>query len=178
MGKLDSIEKLGKITSGVLAGVVQLAACVVVYFFNVPNPNIVLFVLMTAALVQFGYLAGTVSGVITFLYSAFFFSTAHSWIYYTPLNLNKLQQALQAANRANEAKTTFLLNMSHDIRTPLNGIMGLLKIDELHFDNRQLVLANHKKMMVAAEHLLSLINDVLQGRFVLCTGRMRIPFRL
>jgi signal transduction histidine kinase len=51
--------------------------------------------------------------------------------------------------------------MSHDIRTPLNGIIGLLKIDETHFDDPTLVRENHKKMAVAADHLLSLINDVL-----------------
>lgn len=71
----------------------------------------------------------------------------------------EMENALRAAN---QAKTTFLLNMSHDIRTPLNGIIGLLKIDEAHFDDKQLVLENHRKMMVSANHLLSLINDVLQ----------------
>ena len=52
--------------------------------------------------------------------------------------------------------------MSHDIRTPLNGIIGLLKINETHFDDKELVWENQKKMQVAADHLLSLINDVLQ----------------
>lgn len=52
--------------------------------------------------------------------------------------------------------------MSHDIRTPLNGIIGLLKIDEAHFGNMALVRENHRKMEIAANHLLSLINDVLQ----------------
>ena len=52
--------------------------------------------------------------------------------------------------------------MSHDIRTPLNGIIGLLKIDEAHFENMALVRENHRKMEIAANHLLSLINGVLQ----------------
>ena len=52
--------------------------------------------------------------------------------------------------------------MSHDIRTPINGIIGLLNIDEAHFDDQKLLLANHQKMKVSADHLLSLINDVLQ----------------
>ena len=52
--------------------------------------------------------------------------------------------------------------MSHDIRTPINGIIGLLNIDEAHFDDQALLLANHQKMKVSADHLLSLINDVLQ----------------
>ena len=73
-----------------------------------------------------------------------------------------LQKAMEAADAANRAKTTFLLNMSHDIRTPLNGIIGLLKINEAHADDEKLVQANYEKMMVSANHLLSLINDVLQ----------------
>ena len=68
----------------------------------------------------------------------------------------------EKAEAANKAKSLFLANMSHDIRTPINGIVGLLKIDEAHFENAELLRANHKKMMVSADHLLSLINDVLQ----------------
>ena len=52
--------------------------------------------------------------------------------------------------------------MSHDIRTPLNGIIGLIKINETHMDDRELVKTNQDKMLVSADHLLSLINDVLQ----------------
>ena len=48
------------------------------------------------------------------------------------------------------------------MRTPLNGIIGLLKIAEQHFDDRELVLENFRKMQVAADYLLSLINDILQ----------------
>ena len=74
----------------------------------------------------------------------------------------QLKEAVQQADRANAAKTNFLSRMSHDIRTPLNGIIGLLKIDETHAENLELIRANQKKMMVAAQHLLSLINDILQ----------------
>ena len=74
----------------------------------------------------------------------------------------RLQAAFDEMRTANQAKTNFLSRMSHDIRTPLNGIIGLLKIDETHFDNKELILENHKKMKVSADHLLSLINDVLQ----------------
>lgn len=52
--------------------------------------------------------------------------------------------------------------MSHDIRTPLNGIIGLLEIDEAHAEDHALIRSNQKKMKVAAKHLLSLINDILQ----------------
>lgn len=74
----------------------------------------------------------------------------------------KLEDIAAEARRANEAKTNFLRRMSHDIRTPLNGINGLLDIDMTHFDDSELVLENHKKMKTSANHLLSLINDVLQ----------------
>lgn len=327
------------VKEAIFAGVLQLLACIVIYIFNIPNPNIVLFVLLSAALVRYGYAAGTVCGVIAFLYSAFFFSTDHSWIFYTPVNRNKLivialgivanifiighlqkanqkaiqhitrletekeqskelaelsavssalsdiytgvfsisltddsftsikapeavasilagqrsaqsaislavektvssenmesmlefvqlrslpermaaerflsreykgklsgwvrgsfievsrdgngrltqvlyayqlideekqkeleqqetlRQAVAAADAANRAKSTFLFNMSHDIRTPLNGIIGLLKIDEAHSDDAELLQENRVKMEKAANHLLSLVNDVLQ----------------
>ena len=74
----------------------------------------------------------------------------------------RLQAAFDEMRTANRAKTDFLSRMSHDIRTPLNGIIGLLKIDEAHFDDKEMVMENHRKMQVAAGHLLSLINDVLQ----------------
>lgn len=74
----------------------------------------------------------------------------------------QLEEAVVQAEKANLAKSNFLSRMSHDIRTPLNGIIGLLKIDVDHFDNQELVLENHKKMQISAKHLLSLINDVLQ----------------
>lgn len=74
----------------------------------------------------------------------------------------QLQQAMQEARAANAAKTSFLSRMSHDIRTPLNGIIGLLTIDEKHPDDPALLDCNRRKILVAANHLLSLINDVLQ----------------
>lgn len=74
----------------------------------------------------------------------------------------QLQNTMLAAQAANNAKTSFLSRMSHDIRTPLNGIIGLLKIDEKHWDDEALLKSNHSKMLLSANHLLSLINDVLQ----------------
>lgn len=73
-----------------------------------------------------------------------------------------LEKALLEAERANAAKTTFLSKMSHDIRTPLNGIIGLLEMDERHPDDWNMIKANRGKMKVAADHLLSLINDILE----------------
>lgn len=73
-----------------------------------------------------------------------------------------LEKALIDAKRANAAKTTFLSHMSHDIRTPLNGIIGLIEMEERHPDDFEMVKDNRKKAKVAADYLLSLINDVLE----------------
>ena len=74
----------------------------------------------------------------------------------------QLSLAVSQAEKANMAKSSFLSRMSHDIRTPLNGIIGLLEISEAHPDDNELVKSNQRKMRVAADHLLSLINDILQ----------------
>ena len=75
---------------------------------------------------------------------------------------SQLSAAVEEAQRANAAKTSFLSRMSHDIRTPLNGIIGMLEIAEAHPEDVELLKANREKMRVAADHLLSLVNDVLQ----------------
>jgi len=73
----------------------------------------------------------------------------------------QLQEALETAQKANASKTVFLSHMSHDIRTPLNGIIGLLEMEERHPEKLDIVAPNREKMKIAANHLLSLINDVL-----------------
>ena len=337
---MDMKSDRKRAASILIAVLIQIVACFLMYGFDVPNPNIFLFVLLSAALVQFGYLAGVCCGVVTLAYSLFYFSTNHDWITFTSEKRNKilmlilalianilvigkllnrsrrdaesiarlelekqkaeevakysialaaiskiycqvfrvnlvsgnyeeistesngssghtryageasrdfpaavnrfvgeaykasmtdflaldtlpqrlsdvdtvsaefcsqngkwiaaryiaerrdvagavtqvlfllqhideqkrkeldyqkqLEETTREAQRANQAKTEFLRRMSHDIRTPLNGIIGLLKIDEAHFQDADLVLENHKKMTIAANHLLSLINDVLE----------------
>ncbi|MEY8317683.1 response regulator [Oscillospiraceae bacterium 50-58] len=72
-----------------------------------------------------------------------------------------LQEALQQAQRANSAKTTFLSNMSHDIRTPMNAIIGFTTIAISHIDNRDQVKDCLQKVLSSSNHLLSLINDIL-----------------
>jgi signal transduction histidine kinase/CheY-like chemotaxis protein len=72
-----------------------------------------------------------------------------------------LSTALSQAETANEAKSSFLSNMSHDIRTPLNGIMGMTVIAENHIDDSKRVADCLKKITVASKHLLALINEVL-----------------
>ncbi len=72
-----------------------------------------------------------------------------------------LQEALQQAQRANSAKTTFLSNMSHDIRTPMNAIIGFTTIAISHIDNKDQVKDCLQKVLSSSNHLLSLINDIL-----------------
>ena len=74
---------------------------------------------------------------------------------------NLLEDALMQANRANKAKSVFLSNMSHDIRTPMNAIVGFTTLAVTHIDNKEQVNEYLKKIMTSANHLLSLINDVL-----------------
>ncbi len=72
-----------------------------------------------------------------------------------------LQDALMQAQHANKAKTTFLSNMSHDIRTPMNAIIGFSTIAVSHIDNKEQVLDCLQKVLSSSNHLLSLINDIL-----------------
>ena len=72
-----------------------------------------------------------------------------------------LQDALLQAQHANRAKTTFLSNMSHDIRTPMNAIIGFSTIAVSHIENKAQVLDCLQKVLSSSNHLLSLINDIL-----------------
>ena len=72
-----------------------------------------------------------------------------------------LQDALASAQHANRAKTTFLNNMSHDIRTPMNAIIGFTSLAAAHMDKPDRVRDYLAKIQTASSHLMSLINDVL-----------------
>ena len=72
-----------------------------------------------------------------------------------------LQAALSQANKANKAKSVFLSNMSHDIRTPMNAIVGFTSLAIKHIDRQEQVKEYLEKIMTSGNHLLSLINDVL-----------------
>ena len=74
---------------------------------------------------------------------------------------HELETALMHAESANSAKTTFLNNMSHDIRTPMNAIIGFTSLAASHVDNREKVKEYLSKISTSSEHLLSLINDIL-----------------
>ena len=72
-----------------------------------------------------------------------------------------LKEAYQLAERANQAKTTFLNNMSHDIRTPMNAIIGFTSLAATHINEKERLKDYLSKIMTSSNHLLSLINDVL-----------------
>lgn len=84
-----------------------------------------------------------------------------------------LQDALMHARQANEAKTTFLSNMSHDIRTPMNAIIGFATIAASRIDNKEQVSECLQKVLSSSNHLLSLINDILDMSRIE-SGRMQI----
>ena len=77
------------------------------------------------------------------------------------LEMDRLKAAYEEAETANKAKTAFLSRMSHDIRTPINGIMGMLQIIGRNRENHEKVDDCLEKIRISAEHLLALINDVL-----------------
>ncbi len=84
-----------------------------------------------------------------------------------------LENALMQANRANKAKSVFLSNMSHDIRTPMNAIVGFTALAMTHIDQKEQVEEYLEKIMTSGNHLLSLINDVLDMSRIE-SGKMRL----
>lgn len=85
----------------------------------------------------------------------------------------EVREALIVAEHANQAKTNFLNNMSHDIRTPMNAIIGFTSLAATHLDNKKLLEDYLKKIMTSSNHLLSLINDVLDMSRIE-SGRIKI----
>lgn len=85
----------------------------------------------------------------------------------------RLEEALQAAQIASNSKTTFLSNMSHDIRTPMNAIVGFTNLAITHIAHKELVEEYLKKIETSGNHLLSLINDVLDMSRIE-SGRMHL----
>ena len=77
------------------------------------------------------------------------------------LHSQQLAEALQAAQIASESKTTFLSNMSHDIRTPMNAVLGFTTLLSKDAEDPAKVREYTKKIMASGQHLLSLINDIL-----------------
>lgn len=72
-----------------------------------------------------------------------------------------LEETLQYAQHASKAKTNFLSNMSHDMRTPMNAIIGFTALAAAHLDDKERVKSYLEKISISGNHLLSLINDIL-----------------
>ncbi len=94
--------------------------------------------------------------------------------------IHDLDEARKAAERASKAKSEFLSNMSHDIRTPMNGIVGMTAIAAANIENTQQVKNCLKKIALSSRHLLGLINDILDmskiesGRLILKTEQVSL----
>lgn len=95
------------------------------------------------------------------------------WIYFINAN-NSIKNFAKIALDASKEKTNFLSTMSHDIRTPMNAIIGMTHIACQEIDNKNKVADCLKKIDLASNHLLTLVNDVLDiskiesGRIILC----------
>lgn len=83
------------------------------------------------------------------------------YFHFTRKQMNDLDEARKAAERANKAKSEFLSNMSHDIRTPMNGIVGMTAIATANIEDTYQVQDCLKKITLSSRHLLGLINDIL-----------------
>lgn len=89
--------------------------------------------------------------------------------------------ALAEAEQANNAKSDFLSRMSHDIRTPLNAIIGMTEIADAHLDDPGKIHDCHKKISLSSQHLLGLVNDVLDmskiesGKMTLSNASVSLP---
>lgn len=77
------------------------------------------------------------------------------------LNIQRLHQAIELAQQSNKAKSSFLAKMSHDIRTPINTIMGMAQIANDHAGDLEKMSECLESIRVSSDHLLALINDVL-----------------
>lgn len=99
-----------------------------------------------------------IGGIIIVLMMLFIF------LHYRKLNkqqMAELQEARTAAEQASKAKSEFFSSMSHDIRTPMNAIVGMTTIASTHLDNRDTVKNSLEKISLSSRQLLGLINDVL-----------------
>lgn len=103
------------------------------------------------------------------------------YIYMMHAQMKKVNEARHAAERANKAKSEFLSNMSHDIRTPMNGIIGMTEIAISNIGNDKKVEECLRKISVSGKHLLGLVNDVLDmskienGKMVLTVEQIALP---
>ncbi len=100
-----------------------------------------------------------------------------SYFAMTRTHMKELEKARAAAEAANRSKSEFLSNMSHDIRTPMNGIVGMTAIATAHIDDTEQVRNCLKKITLSSKHLLGLINDVLDMSKIE-SGKMTLSMEL
>ncbi|MDE6388086.1 MAG: response regulator [Lachnospiraceae bacterium] len=97
------------------------------------------------------------------------------------IQLQEVEESRQIALQATKAKSEFLSNMSHDIRTPMNAIVGMTAIATAHIDDKEQVQNCLKKISLSGRHLLGLINDVLDmskiesGKMTLSMDQISLP---
>lgn len=103
-----------------------------------------------------GVTVGICAGIMLIIVAVFVVYLFLNW-----RNLKQVEHAREVAEDANRAKSEFLSNMSHDIRTPMNAIVGMTAIAIANEDNREQVSDCLKKISLSSRHLLGLINDVL-----------------
>ena len=102
------------------------------------------------------------------------------YFFITRSQVYELEKARQIALEASTAKSKFLANMSHDIRTPMNAIVGMTAIATAHIDDQKQVQNCLRKITLSSKHLLGLINDVLDmskiesGKLTLTTDQISL----
>ncbi len=136
------------------------------YFMPLPNTEWYLITFM-----PYGRIDETVSEInsrwvrdVVISCGAVLFVLLIIFIYYSAMNrsqMRELDAARSEALRATKAKSEFLSNMSHDIRTPMNAIVGMTAIAEANIDDKQQIKNCLNKISLSGKHLLGLINDIL-----------------
>lgn len=171
MAQLDDLEKLCMAVrrqDNVLVGILNKAinqlddttiTAAMIQYSNVGNDITFLEVIQHYALAVILILV-IFSSLLLYIYIKFRAKTRH-FNEEQEKTRAALESALSATNAANESKTTFLSNMSHDIRTPMNGIIGMTAIAAAHIDDTSRVRDCLNKITSSSKHLLSLINEIL-----------------
>ena len=103
-----------------------------------------------------GFTVGICAVIVVILIAIF-----ATYLFLNRRNLQQVEHAREIAEEANKAKSDFLSNMSHDIRTPMNAIVGMTAIATANIDDTEQVANCLKKISLSSRHLLGLINDVL-----------------
>lgn len=122
---------------------------------NSMSENTEAFILQTVILI------GLAGAVLLTLFLALFGVNNYLWRIQQKETNRQLSEAVEEAKRASSAKSDFLSRMSHDIRTPLNGIVGMTEIAQRNINNTEKVKNCLAKITTSSDHLMTLINDVL-----------------